>query len=98
MADIEIEVEKKDNYPEFTVAAESLSDLEDGEEREVLALIRKKPDGKFCLVEIEGYGVNEGEEAEGEEEDTEVQEDEDMGITDETPFDEAVMARVRKLA
>lgn len=96
MADIEIEVEEKDNYPEFTVAAESLSDLEDGEEREVLALIRKKPDGKFCLVEIEGYGVNEGEEAE--EEDTEVQEDEDMGITDETPFDEAVMARARKLA
>lgn len=85
-----LKITKKESYPEFTVEAESLSDLEDNEEREVLALIRKKPDGQFCLVEIEGYPVN----GESEEEETEEIE-EDEGLPEDLAFDEAVMTRAR---
>lgn len=79
-----------EKYPEFTVEAEDLADMEDNEEREVLALIKKKG-GKLCLVEVEGYKVNGGEDKE------EVVEETEEEVTDDTPFDEAVMARIGKL-
>lgn len=84
MADkIEIEVEKKDyDYPEFDIPAGlDLSDIEEGEEKEVLAKIRRKGDGTLCLVEVDGYPLKKEDDDYAEEQvDDEVEEDFVSGV------------------
>lgn len=64
-------------YPEFDIPeALNLSDLRDGEEREVLAVVKKKDDGTACIVSVDGVKLGKEEvEEEVEEED---EEDNDM--------------------
>lgn len=102
MADdvLAIAVTKEEGYPEFEAPQiESLADMEEGEEREVLAKIKRKPDGKLCLIEIEGYSLAEDEPDDDEEEpdeETEVQEEENEEIAGEDiGFAEGFMQQAR---
>lgn len=73
------------DYPEFELPEGlDVTDLEEGEEMEVLAKIRKEKDGKACLVELEGFSLKETEE---------VEEDED----EEPSFEDSVMIRAEQL-
>lgn len=38
-----------------------LTDIKDGEEKEIVAVIRKEEDGKACLVSVNGIKLNEDE-------------------------------------
>lgn len=66
-----------------------LADLKDGEEREVVATIRKKPDGMACLVSLEGVPLEGYEEEETEEVD---EEEEIPEASDEAPSDNMAAA------
>lgn len=55
-------------YPEFDLPdGVDLTDLEDGEEKEVVAVVRKKGDGRACVVSINGISLGEPEEMDEEE-------------------------------
>lgn len=77
-----------DDYPEFKLpSGVDVSALEDGEEMEVLAKIRKEKDGKACLVEVEGFSLSDED---GEEVEDEVE-------VEEPSFEDAVMSRATQL-
>lgn len=96
-----IAVTKEEGYPEFEAPQiESLSDMEEGEEREVLAKIKRKEGGTLCLIEIEGYSLADEEpdddEEEPDDEITEVQEEENQEIAGEdVGFAEGFMQQAR---
>lgn len=49
----------KENYPEFEIpdGFEALENMQEGDEDDFVCSIRKKPDGKACLVMVEGVPV-----------------------------------------
>lgn len=77
------------DYPEFKLPnGVDVSELEEGEEMEVLAKIRKGSDGEALLIEVEGYPLVDEEEVE----EVEVEE-----TDDEPSFEDAVMIRAEQL-
>lgn len=81
-------------YPEFD-APEGLdvADLEEGEEMEVVAKIRKKPDGRLCLISVNGVSLGEKEETEEEEADSYT--DDDAAASEGDYATEGIGARAR---
>lgn len=78
------------DYPEFKLPlGVDVSELEEGEEMEVLAKIRKGSDGDVLLIEVEGYSLSD----EGDE--VEVEEVEEVA---EPSFADAVMSRASQLS
>lgn len=72
-------------YPEFELPNGVDVDLkEDGDEVEVLAKLRKKKDGKVCLIEVEGVSLGDDDYEE---------EESDDGLS----FQDAVMRRTEGL-
>jgi hypothetical protein len=50
--------EKGGSYPEFTIPEGlDLGDLEPGEEKEVLCVVRKKDDGTACFTQVDGVDL-----------------------------------------
>jgi hypothetical protein len=61
--DIEAEAPAEPEYPEFDIPEGlDLSDMEDGDEKEVLAVVRKKSDGTACVVSVDGVNLTGAEE------------------------------------
>ena len=49
-------------YPEFDIPAElDFSDMEEGDEKEVVAVIRKKGEATACIVSVDGVDLAGGE-------------------------------------
>lgn len=68
---------KPSEYPEFDAPEGlDLTDVPEGQETEVVAKIRKKPDGRLCLVSVNGVSLKE-EEPEEENLDEEMDEETD---------------------
>lgn len=76
------------DYPEFELpVGVDVEDLKEGEEIEVLAKIRKKSDGKACLVEVEGFPL-----ADKDDDDVVVVEEDD-----DEPLEDRMMNRINQL-
>jgi hypothetical protein len=59
---IAIAKKPKGSYPSFTIPEElDLSDLRDGETKEVLAVVRKEPGSKGCIVSLDGVTLGSDE-------------------------------------
>jgi len=83
---------KRSEYPEFAIPEGlDLSGIKDGETKEILAVIKKKDDGKACLVSVDGVKLGEDDDIE---EETDEQDDQSPPVPDQ-PFPQQGMERAR---